>query len=312
MPILARQRGFSLVELMVASTIGLVLLTALISLFLSSKAAHNDTGRRGFLYDNGRYAMAALSEELRLADFWGAARPTDIINHAQLDAITADCSGNAAGYGYTNALWANTAASAAVAVCMTNTQISSDVLFVKHVAATPVAAASINAARTYLAANATKAILFDGADAPPTTVTGGDVPNGQFWEYVATAYYVSTEAAGLPTLVRRRLAGSTWSAAEEVAAGVERVRLLFGVDSSGDGAPDSYVNAAAADWNNVVAVKIYLLMRSAEVDPTYADTKTYQLGDITVDPSPDDGYHRTVFDTTVSLRNRRLLMAGGF
>lgn len=308
----ARQRGFSLVELMVASTIGLVLLTALVALFLSSKVSHTDTERRGFLYDNGRYALAALGDELRLADFWGAARPTDIVSHAQLDALVSDCSGNAAGYGYNVSLWASTAASTSVATCLTNTQTSSDVLFIKHVASTPTLAANIAAGRTYLAANASKAILFDGADTAPTTVTGGDVPNGQIWEYVATAYYVSTATAGLPTLMRQRLVGSTWSTAEEVAAGVERVRLLFGVDSSGDGVPDSYVNAASADWANVVAVKIYLLMRSAASDPTYSDTKTYQLGDITVDPNPDDGYHRTVFDTTVSLRNRRLLLAGGF
>lgn len=307
-----QQRGFSLVELMVASTIGLVLLTALVSLFISSKVAHSDTERRGFLYDNGRYAIAALGDELRLADFWGAARPSDIANHAQLGAIATDCSGDAAGYGYTTSLWATTAASATVQTCLTSAQTSSDALFIKHVTAAPTAAASLDATRTYVAANATKAILFDGADTAPTTVAGGDVPSGQFWEYVATAYYVSTENASLPTLVRRRLVGSTWGAAEEVAAGVERMRLLFGVDSSGDGVADSYVNAASADWDNVVAVKIYLLMRSAEADPNFIDTKTYQLGDITVDPNPDDRYHRTVFDTTVALRNRRLLLAGGF
>lgn len=309
---LRQQRGFSLVELMVASTIGLMLLTALVALFISSKVSHTDTERRGFLYDNGRYALTALSDELRLADFWGAARPTDIVNHAQLDALTSDCSGSAAGYGYTVSIWASTAASATVASCVSNAQTNSDVLFVKHVSSSPTAAASVAAGRTYLAANATRAILFDGADTKPTTATGGDVPSGQFWEYVATAYYVSNATAGLPTLMRQRLVGSTWGTPEEVAAGVERVRLLFGVDSSGDGVPDSYVNAASADWANVVAVKIYLLLRSEESDPTYADTKTYQLGDITVDPNPDDGYHRTVFDTTVALRNRRLLLAGGF
>lgn len=307
-----QQRGFSLVELMVASTIGLVLLTALVSLFLSSKVAHTDTERRGFLYDNGRYALSALGEELRLSDFWGAARPADIVNHADLGAITSDCSGSAAGYGYNAAVWASTAASATVATCITDAQASSDVLFIKHVAAVPTAAGSLSETRTYLAANATKAVLFDGADTRPTTATGGDVPNGQFWEYMATAYYVSNANGNLPTLVRRRLVGNAWGANEEVAAGVERLHMLFGVDTSGDGVADSYVNAAAAAWDKVVAVKIYLLLRSENADPTYKDTKTYQLGDITVDPNPDDGYHRTVFDTTITLRNRRLLLAGGF
>jgi type IV pilus assembly protein PilW len=307
-----KQSGFSLVELMVASTIGLMLVISLTSLFLSSKQANEDTERRGFLYDNVRYALNALSRDLRATDFWGHARPADVTVRADVDAIASDCSNAAAGYDIRNALWASTAASATVAACITDATVSSDILSVKHVARTPTAAANLLASQTYVASNYTTALLFDGADTPPGLATGAAVPGGQYWEYHATLYYVAPGTDGVPTLFRRLLSGNTWGNNEEVAAGVERMRVLFGIDTSGDGVADSYVNAAAADWGKAVSAKIYLLMRTENADATFTDTKTYQLGDIVVDPNPDDHYHRAVFDTTVTLRNRQLLLAGGF
>lgn len=305
------ERGFSLVEMMVASTIGLMLLGSVASLFLSSKRAYSDTERFGFISDNGRHAMTILGDNLRLVDFWGAARPTDIVHSGSLDAISSDCTGSAAGYSIKVALWGETPSSAAVAGCITDAAINSDALVIKHVAASPTGAAAISAGRTYLAANTTEGLLFDGADTAPSITIGGDVPNGTYWEYQASVYYVSTANSALPALMRKRLVGGTWGASEEIAAGVERLVLLYGVDSSGDGSADSYVSAATANWNNVVSIKLYFLMRSERSDPTYLDTHTYQLGAVTVDPNPDDGYHRAVFDTTITLRNRQLARAGG-
>jgi Tfp pilus assembly protein PilV len=85
----------------------------------------------------------------------------------------------------------------------------------------------------------------------------------------------------------------------------------------GDGvAEDGYVNASGVVCNgatdgtlpdrcpaaNVVAAQIFVLARSLEPTRGYTDTKTYQLGDLSVGPF-NDGFKRHVFSTTVRLVN---------
>lgn len=303
-------RGLSLVELMIASAIGLLMLGAVVSLFLSTKVSYTDSERMSAMYSNGRYGLSMLAEELRLVDFWGPTRASNITNHAALDAIASDCSGSAAGYDLANALWATTASAATVATCITDAAINSDVLFVKHAAPTETAVADIDSDLTYVMSNDTVGVLFDGADTAPSTTTGGVVPGGTAWELQVTAYYVSNEEP--PVLYRKQLQGNTWAASEEVASGIERLRVLFGQDTNNDGIADTYSNAADATWGNVVSARVYLLVRSEQSDGKYTDEKTYQLGDVTVDPAANDHFHRIVFDTSVSVRNRRLLITGGF
>ena len=209
-----------------------------------------------------------------------------------------------------NNLWAIKAASANAIGCLTDAKSDSDILVIKHVDQEPTAVGSINTQRTYVMSNTTKGVLFDGADTLPTTTDGGDVPGGVAWEYFSTIYYVSNNGDGVPTLYRKRLVSNQWGAKEEVALGVERLYIQFGVDSSGDGVADSFRDAANADWSSIVSAHVYLLVRSENKNNSYTDGKNYLLGDVTVD-AVNDHYHRLVFDTSVNLRNRKLMAAAG-
>jgi len=322
-----RAKGLTMVELMVASVLGLMIIGTVIYLFFSSKVAFNENERFGAINENARYAMSILSDELRLVDFWGQTRVVDISNDPDLAAVgAADCTGSldvsgngfANGYNYANPLWATTAAAAMVEVCITDAKVNSDVIFIKHVAKTPTLLADLVANRSYLMANDTKGILFNQNDAtPPTDSVGGDVPGGTIWEYMTAAYYVRT-VAGQPALYRKRLNGNAWeSPGQEVALGVERLHLEFGIDNNNDAVADFFVNSdtvTAAQWSAVVAVKIFLLVRSATEDRNYTDAKTYQLGSAAfggVAYTPNDSFYRTLFNTSITLRNRRLLIMGG-
>lgn len=64
-------RGFSLVELMVALTIGLVILAAVSSLFVSSKQTYTTQDRLARLQENARFAMHFIVKDLRLAGYFG-------------------------------------------------------------------------------------------------------------------------------------------------------------------------------------------------------------------------------------------------
>lgn len=77
----------------------------------------------------------------------------------------------------------------------------------------------------------------------------------------------------------------------------------------GDGIPDGdFIRCTAgspctaAQLMNTVAAKLYVLARSRNRTPGHTDTKTYNLGSVTLGPF-NDGYKRHVFSTTVRLVN---------
>lgn len=77
----------------------------------------------------------------------------------------------------------------------------------------------------------------------------------------------------------------------------------------GDGSPDgNYVRCTtlspctAAQLMNVVAVKLYVLVRNDVVTPGYTDVKTYNLGNTTLGPF-NDGFKRHLFTQTIRLVN---------
>ncbi len=63
--------GLSLVELMVALTIGLIILTAVSSLFVSSKQTYTTQDSLARLQENARFAMQFLIKDIRLAGYYG-------------------------------------------------------------------------------------------------------------------------------------------------------------------------------------------------------------------------------------------------
>lgn len=123
-----------------------------------------------------------------------------------------------------------------------------------------------------------------------------------------SVFYLGTNDSGRPALFRRIIT-STAADPEELIEGVENMQIRYGVDTDGDLAADAYVTAAAvADWQNVVSVRIGLLMRS-EVVPRLQPQTPLPEYDVDGDGVPDftdpgDGRLRLVMSGTVGLRNR--------
>src|SRR5687767_7260454 len=67
----ARVRGFSLIELMTALTIGLLILAGLTSVFVNSSTAFSELRKTSEQIENGRFAIELLSSDLRHAGFYG-------------------------------------------------------------------------------------------------------------------------------------------------------------------------------------------------------------------------------------------------
>ncbi len=68
----AIHRGFSLIELMIAITLGLLIMTGLISIFVKNSQARSEIERSNRQLESGRYAMTVLTEDLRMAGFLAA------------------------------------------------------------------------------------------------------------------------------------------------------------------------------------------------------------------------------------------------
>ena len=73
-------RGFSLVELMVAVTLGLVLMLGLSSVFISSKQGYRVQESSGRMQESLRFALDIIGRELRHADFWAGVPASEVRN----------------------------------------------------------------------------------------------------------------------------------------------------------------------------------------------------------------------------------------
>lgn len=78
-----KQKGLTLVELMIAMVIGLLLLAGTISMFISNKRVYKEQESMGRLQENARYALGIMIHDIRMAGYTGCADddPSKITNH---------------------------------------------------------------------------------------------------------------------------------------------------------------------------------------------------------------------------------------
>lgn len=140
---------------------------------------------------------------------------------------------------------------------------------------------------------------------PPATLA----PNGEVIKLVAGTYFVGKRygsAQNPPSLFRAALKkDGTMEDPQELVEGVDSMQILYGEDTDNNGDVDSYRTANnIADWNNIINVKISLLMRTIEE----VDTKTHggniDVNGTTINLVANDRRPRKVFTTTIVLRNR--------
>src|SRR5438128_11986550 len=74
--------GFTLVELMIAMTISLVMMAALVGVFVNTSQSAREMSKTNALIDNGRFAVELLQADLEHGGFWGGYVP-------QFDDLTA-------------------------------------------------------------------------------------------------------------------------------------------------------------------------------------------------------------------------------
>jgi type IV pilus assembly protein PilW len=324
-----RQAGLSLVELMISITLGLLILSGVLVVFVNTSAARNEVEKTSRQIENGRYASEVLSEDIRLAGFYGELNVAAI---AVPGALPADpCSVDAANWnawipvhvqGYDDGVGL-----AATTCALGNLKPNTDVLVIRRARACVAGVAGCEAAaagkpyvQVSLCATEVTAhkLGLQGVAAFDRTKRDCTTAAGQR-EYLVRIYFVSTDnGAGqnIPTLKRLELTGAGWETVSLV-EGIEEFQLEYGVDSDADGVPNEYIadpttypTAAPTpleSWMNVVTVQFHLLARNLEVSPGYTDSKTYRLGKdaagADIEVTPGGGYRRHVYSGLVRIAN---------
>ena len=315
--------GYSLVELMVALTIGLIILVAVTSLFATSKASYSTQVGQDALQENGRYAIRALADDVRLAGFVGVTYDPIMVSPQvyTATAVTSACEANWVNIGQpifglnasaTSGAGSNAGATFTACIPAADYKVGTDILVLRHasgqttcplVGGVPTCP---SATTIYMQTELDRANFFTGT-APPAAASSPS----SIHEMNINVYYIRPHATvagdGIPTLVRETLIAGPQMVAQPLVEGVESMQISYGIDTTvpGDLVVDSYVTAAGVtNWTQVVSIRVELLVRTPSKEGGLTNSNSYTLGDVTV-PTASDQYRRGVYSTTIMLRNHR-------
>ncbi|AUN95494.1 PilW family protein [Pseudazoarcus pumilus] len=296
------QRGVSLIELMIGIALSLLLLASVLYVFLSSRQGYDSQERLARLQESSRFAMEAVVEDLRRAGYLGGNADVETITGADDPDNEPSCTDEAWGKRIGRRIFAIND-SAAGYDCIDN-HLRGDVLVIRYAEA-PIVETPADG-RLYL-----RTSLFEGQlTVPPETNTVVDEPQ---WvrAMTARAYYVANsgrqcEGEDIPSLwVVAMDADGSPDGPQELVPGVEQFQVLLGVDTDGDRSVDDYVSAGAvADWDQVIAARVWVLARSECPEGGHSDSFSYAMGDLSPAYTPADNFRRQLSVATVQLRNR--------
>lgn len=326
-----RQRGFSLVELMVAMVIGFIVVGAVGYLYLGTRQAFRVQSNLSGIQESARYALNTLAQDIRMAGYFGCAGPsatiTNVLNNPS--AFDNNFTQPLAGFDASGSTWSPALPATLTAV---NPMPGTDVISLRTVAGggTDVTKQNLPSADLQVASskglsigdiavvtNCSQAAVFqvtnlnnNGASFNVVHQTGTQIPGnannslgtsytgGQLIKVATKSYYIGSNPAGVPALYEI----DSYGTPQELADGVQNMQILYGVDTNNDGSADQYATASnVANWNQVVSARIMLLLVGTE-DHITNTQQSLQYNGGTFN-APDHRLYQTI-STTVALRNR--------
>ncbi len=326
------QTGVSLVELMVAVTISLLVLTALSAVFLSTTQSRNEMQKSTQQQESGRYASELIADNLKLAGYLAEFDSTPLTTPATLPDPCATKRADLLAAMPLHVQGVNDIASALG--CTPDVKSGTDVLVVRRASTCAVGEAGcdgfLSGAFHFQASLCTP---NDGSGAELAHAVNSDADYASYhfafsdtqtdftrrktscgatdfaavYRYLVHIYYVANNnqsGDGIPTLKRAELGAGAFTVVPLV-DGIENMQIEYGIDSAGnDGVPDSYTAtpASTTDWRNTMAVSVHLLARNTLSTQGYKDNRSYTLGDKTI-AATNDGYKRHVYSTTTQIVN---------
>jgi type IV pilus assembly protein PilW len=326
-----RQRGLSLIELMVSMSIGLFLLAGAVSVLGKGRDLYRTNDATARLQETARYAIGTIEADLRMANYWGLMSRADLVeNGPRLNlasipnvdpayTLPASLGGFAATINSCGAMWAvklpayveaNNNGYGYACAAFGAPVGTSDQLTIRRASTQIIALANLaaTAGQIKIQTSRSQGSLFGNGAlpagyVPPLSETRAIVTNGY---YVSQ---VSEQSVTTPSLRRKQLAfagGAPVIQDREVVPGVEDMQVEFGVDRNADQNADYFVppGTAMAGGDEVVAVRVWLLVRSEQPEFSFNDVQTYTYADRAA-YTPGDNFRRVLVAKTIALRNTR-------
>ena len=336
------QGGFTIVELMIAVTLGLVILAGLTTVFVNTSRSRDEVERSNQQIENGRYAMQFLTDDLRNAGYLAEFNPGPLATPATKPDPCATTTAALiaalpiAVQGYDDGASAPT--------CLSDVRTGTDIIVIRRASVCAVGDAGCDAALAgapYFQASAcgtstelgattvanyysmdtnTANLTLHQKDCNPPTTAGTLAPYHQYRVHIYFIANNDNSGDGIPTLKRAELGAASFTIVPLV-EGIENLQIEYGIDTSvpTTGAPavftanpDGYSSCAPAVcmgyWRNTVAAKINLLARNITRTSGYSDAKSYSLGrkaDGTANITGpfNDAYRRHAYSSVVRLNN---------
>ncbi len=315
-----RQRGMTMVELMVSLSIGSFLIIGAVQVYNQSRQAFVINESISRVQETAQFAMDTVEADLRMASNWGRHSRGAAIEGRSLQG-NANPNGLPAP-GACGATWALDTVRPVIGdnnnytlVCAANggVQANSDTVTTRRatVAVTP-----LQNGRLQIQSTRIQGQLFANGVVPPAF----DPARSETHDLLINSYYVAANSAlipGVPTLRRKSLVsvgGAPNVVDQEVAPGVENMQLQFGIDVDTDNTVDRYVNPAdpiitPGNVNfiptaRVITARIWLIVRSVSPELGINDQRNYQPGDVNLGV-PNDNFRRLQVSKTILLRNAR-------
>jgi type IV pilus assembly protein PilW len=310
--------GMTLVELLVAMTLGLLVMGAAALVFGATSRNRTDLERAARLTENAQYALDFLGDELRVAGYYAELSTVGVTWQAP-----DPCATTLGAQGWSSAPFIAPVGLAGyrrdepVPVCLLRRKAGTAAVVVRRasVDVTPVAQASGSPfiqvskcaldAKTWVVSDKPGDFTLRNLDC----ITPADVR-----QLFVRAYYVADcddcASDAMPTLKRAELANGS-IAVTPLVEGIENLQLEYGFDGDGDGIPDRWLDrpdpllgAAYGTWSNVMSVRVYALARASDAQTGYVDaSKSFNLGPAGYTNVANDGFHRVQLSSIVRLNN---------
>lgn len=331
-----RMRGFTLIELMIGMTIGLIVLLGLTVFFSYNSRNQQDLERSIVRLENARFALDTLTEDLMHAGYYGRHVPGGGTTYGAI----VPCPGTTANLGWNADATQMPPAVAGLAAdptnaaqnCLTGLRAGTGVITVTRAetgaAATPAStvASNLYIQTTSCATDPSRVTVATGPAANFTLQNRACNAPNNVHRLSQRTYFLSncnncTSNDGIPSLKRGELIGNSF-VVNTVAEGVEQLQFEVGVDIDNDGQVDEMLpfagitggdpppydappyGAPPYEWRNVLAVRVHMLTRSSLPDPGTVEQRTFQMGPLTLAPADlPNGFKRTLLTTTVPLTN---------
>ncbi len=315
-----QQAGVTLVELMVALTIGSFLMVGAVQVYNQSRHAFVINESIARVQETAQFAMDTIEADVRMASNWGRhSRGSSIVGRS----VTGDANPlTLATPGACGAAWAldlarpvegNNNNYGLACGAVGGAQINSDTVTTRRAT---VAATALEAGRLQIQTTRIQGELFTDGNVP----SAFDPVTSETHNLLVNTYYVAADSTlipGVPTLRRKMLTsvgGVPTVVDQEVAPGVENMQLQFGVDVDQDNTVDRYVNPGDAILDplavgfipgaRVLTARIWLVVRGISPELGIQDLRNYQPGDINLGVYTD-AFRRMQVSKTILLRNAR-------